>query len=478
MKRIAIIGGGCAGLSAAFTLEKQRQSGVAVEYTLFESSARFGGVLATEQVEGCQIEAGPDSFLTEKPWASDFCRELGMGDQLVASNDAERKTYIVVKGRLIVIPDGLMFMVPTKILPTVFSPLFSVSTKLRMAREWFHPPRKAEADETVASLVERHYGTEMVDRLADPLLSGVYGGGASELSARAALPRFTEMEAKHGSLSRGMLAARRKTVQAAKAARQPLFTALTGGMQAMADRTVSQLRASAVRPKTTVQSVQPQSGGWILSAGYASDHFDAVVIATPAHIAADLVEIASSALAAELRGVQYTSSITVNLGYEGKVRQLLPPGFGFLIPRSEGTRMLATTFVHTKFPHRAPPDRALLRCFIGGSHNEALLDAPDDQILDIVQSELAQIIGLHAQPLFTRVYRWRRAMAQYPVGHLERLARIDALLQQLPSLALAGNGYRGIGVPDCIRTGAEAAKKCLAALGLAAEAPQKMPSTM
>jgi len=478
MKRIAIVGGGIAGLSAAFTLEKQRLSGVAVEYTLFESSSRFGGVLATEEVDGCQIEAGPDSFLTEKPWASDFCRELGIGEQLVASNDADRKTYIVVRGRLIAIPDGLMFMVPTKVLPTVFSPLFSLRTKLRMAREWFHPPRKAQADETVASLVERHYGTEMVDRLADPLLSGVYGGGASELSVRAALARFAEMEAKYGSLGRGMLAAHRKMGRSTKAARPPLFTALTGGMQAIADTAVSQLTASALRPNSLVQSVQPQTNGWVVSAGYASDHFDAVIIATPAHIAADLVEIASSALASELRSVQYTSSITVNLGYAGNVRQMLPPGFGFLIPRSEGTRMMATTFVHTKFPHRAPLDRALLRCFIGGARNEALLDAPDDQILTIVCGELAQIIGLRAQPLFTRVYRWRRAMAQYPVGHLDRLLRIDALLQQLPGLALAGNGYRGIGVPDCIRTGDEAAKKCLAALGLATGTRESMSPAM
>lgn len=460
MKRIAIVGGGIAGLSAAFTLEKQRKAGAAVEYTLFESSARFGGVLATEQVDGCQIEAGPDSFLTEKPWAADFCRELGIGGQLVASNDAERKTYIVVKGRLMAIPDGLMFMVPTKILPTVFSPLFSFNTKLRMAREWFHPPRKAEADETVASLVGRHYGAEMVERLADPLLSGVYGGGADELSSRATLARFAEMEAKYGSLGRGMLAARRKMAQSARAP-QPLFTALTGGMQAMADTAVSQLTASALRSNNRVESVQPQSGGWVVSAGYASDHFDAVIIATPALIAADLVEIGSSALAAELRGVQYTSSITVNLGYEGKVREELPAGFGFLIPRSEGTRMMAATFVHNKFPHRAPADRTLLRCFIGGSRNEALLDAPEEEILNIVQGELGQIIGLRAQPLFTRVYRWRRAMAQYGVGHLERLERIAGLLQRLPGLALAGNGYRGIGVPDCVRTGAEAARICL-----------------
>jgi oxygen-dependent protoporphyrinogen oxidase len=468
MKRIAIIGGGCAGLSAAFTLEKCRKSGVAVDYTLFESASRFGGVLATETVDGCQIEAGPDSFLTEKPWASDFCRELGIGNQLVASNDADRKTYIVVKGRLVVIPDGLMFMVPTKILPTVLSPLFSVSTKLRMAAEWFHPPRKADADETVAAFVMRHYGSEMVDRLADPLLSGVYGGGANELSVRAALPRFAEMESKYGSLGRAMLAARRKMAQAAKAPPRPLFTALTGGMQALADTAVSQLTASFLQLDSPVQSVEPQTGGWTVSAGYATDHFDAVVIATPSQIAADLLDMVNAALAAELRGVNYTSSITVNLGYDGKVRQALPPGFGFLVPRSEGTRMMAATFVHNKFPHRAPPDRALLRCFVGGSRNEALLDASDDAILNIVRGELAKIISLRAEPLFTRVHRWRRAMAQYGVGHLERLERIDALLQQLPGLALAGNGYRGIGVPDCVRTGAEAATKCLTTLGLAA----------
>ncbi len=473
MKRIAIVGGGIAGLAAAFAIEKQRKAGVQVEYTLFESSPRFGGVLATDQVDGCQIEAGPDSFLTEKPWASDFCRELGIGDQLVPSNDADRKTYIVVKGRLIIIPDGLMFMVPTKILPTVFSPLFSLSAKLRMAREWFHPPRKADADETVASFVERHYGPEMVDRLADPLLSGVYGGGANELSVRAALPRFAEMEAKYGSLGRGMLAARRKMGQSAKAPARPLFTALTGGMQGMADAAVSQLTRAALRPSSPVQAIQPRDGGWLVSAGSASDHFHAVVIATPTQIAADLVQGANSSLASELRGVQYSSSITVNLGYDRKVRDSLPPGFGFLIPRSEGKRMMAATFVHNKFPHRAPPDRALLRCFIGGARNEKLLDASDDEILNIVSEELGQIIGLTARPVFTRIYRWRRAMAQYGVGHLERLERIGTLLQQLPGLALAGNGYRGIGVPDSVRTGTEAAQKCLTILGMTAETPQK-----
>src|SRR5580704_11173255 len=182
MKRIAIIGGGISGLSAAFALEKRRLAGASLEYILFESGPRLGGVLVTERMDGCLLEAGPDSFLTEKPWASDLCREVGLGDQLIGSNDADRKTYILVKGRLVLMPDGLMFMVPTKITPTLLSPLFSTRTKLRMAREWFHRPRKADADETVASFVERHYGSEMVDRLADPLLSGVYGDEASQLS--------------------------------------------------------------------------------------------------------------------------------------------------------------------------------------------------------------------------------------------------------------------------------------------------------
>jgi protoporphyrinogen/coproporphyrinogen III oxidase len=474
MKRVAIVGGGCAGLSAAFTLEKQRKAGGDIDYTLFEATDRFGGVLATETVDGCQVEAGPDSFLTEKPWASDFCRELGLADQLVPSNDADRKTFIVVKGRLVVIPDGLMFMVPTKILPTVFSPLFSVKAKLRMAAEWFHPPRKAEVDETVESFVMRHYGPEMVDRLADPLLSGVYGGGANELSVRAALPRFAEMESKYGSLGRAMLAGRRKMGQASKANPRPLFTALTGGMQAMADAAVRQLNSSSLKLGAPVQSITPEAGGWVVSAGYATDQFDAVIIATPSRIAADMVQLASPDLATELRGVMYTSSITVNLGYDGKIREHLPPGFGFLVPKSEGTRMMAATFVHNKFPHRVPANRALLRCFVGGSRNEALLDAPDDEILNMVRGELAQIIALKADPLFGRVHRWRRSMAQYGVGHLERLVRIDGLLQQLPGLALAGNGYRGIGVPDCIRTGIEAAQKCLITLGVPMNAPQKV----
>jgi oxygen-dependent protoporphyrinogen oxidase len=465
MKRIAIIGGGISGLTAAFTLEQRRRAGASLDYVVYESSPRLGGVLVTDHIDGCVVEAGPDSFLTEKPWAADLCRQVGQGDQLIGSNDADRKTYILVKGKLVVIPDGLMFMVPTKILPTVFSPLFSLGTKLRMAREWFHPPRKGEADETVASMVERHYGSEMVDRLADPLLSGVYGGEASQLSVRAVLPRFADMEARHGSLGRAMLSARRK--MPAPASPRPLFTSLRDGMQRLVDAVVAQLSAAALRTGTPVSSVRPESGGWLVSAGYQSDHFDAAIVATPAPAAATVLQTASPGLASELGAIPYTSSVTVNLAYNDNVRSALPPGFGFLVPRSEGKQMLAATFVHNKFPHRAPENRALVRCFMGGARNEQILQAPDEQIVLRVREELRQIIGLTAEPQFTRVYKWRGAMAQYGVGHLERLERIERLCRQLPGLALAGNGYRGIGVPDCVRSGADAAAQVLTALGVA-----------
>jgi oxygen-dependent protoporphyrinogen oxidase len=461
MTRIAIIGGGISGLSAAFELEERRRAGTDVEYVVYESSARLGGVLRTEHIDGCVVEAGPDSFITEKPWAADLCRELGLGDELIGSNDADRTTYILVRGRLVVMPDGLMFMVPTKILPTGFSPLFSWKTKLRMARELFHPPGAVGHDESVADFVERHYGSEMVDRLADPLLSGVYGGEAASLSVRAVLPRFAEMERKYGSLGRAMLAARKKMSAGPRRGSPPLFTSLKDGMQHLAETVVSRLTPSSLLTEATVQAIQREAGGWVVSAGLQSDQFDGVIIALPAAAAAHVLRMASPELAAELAAIEYSSSITVGLGYGPDVRQTLPPGFGFLVPRSEGKRLLAATFVHNKFPHRAPEDRALLRCFFAGANAESVWPLSDDQIIGIVRSELQQIIGLRAEPLFARVYKWKSAMAQYGVGHLERLERIERLRQQLPGLALAGNAYRGIGVPDCVRSGREAAKQVL-----------------
>ncbi len=457
MIRIAIIGGGISGLSAAFELEQRRCAGADVEYVLYEASPRLGGVLRTEHIDGCVVEAGPDSFVSEKPWAADFCRALGIGDQLIGSNDADRKTYILIRSRLVEMPDGLMFMVPTKIVPTGLSPLFSWKTKLRMMQELYHPPRSVDHDESVAAFVERHYGTEMVDRLADPLLSGVYGGEATNLSVRAVLPRFAEMERTHGSLGRAMLAARKKMKSTDRPA-PPLFTSLKNGMQSLAETAIAQLTPSCLLTSTTVQLIQPQAGGWTISAGLQSDQFDRVIVALPARATAEILQNACPELAAELAAIQYSSSITVGLGYDHAVRESLPPGFGFLVPRSEGKRLLATTFVHNKFPHRAPDDRALLRCFFAGSSGENVWFLTDDQIVGIVRDELRQILGLQAEPLFARVYKWKSAMAQYGVGHLERLERIERLRLQVPGLALAGNGYRGIGVPDCVRGGREAAK--------------------
>jgi oxygen-dependent protoporphyrinogen oxidase len=461
VKRIAIIGGGISGLAAAFVLEESRRAGGPLEYVLYESSPRFGGVLRTERVDDCVVEAGPDSFLTEKPWASDLCRQLGLGDQLIGSNDATRKTYILANGKLVPMPDGLMFMVPTKIMPVVFSPLFSFHTKLRMASEWFAKPEN-RPDESVAAMVTRHYGAEMVDRLADPLLSGVYGGEAAQLSVRAVLPRFAEMEAKHGSLSKATLAARKQMRTTASNPR-PLFTSLKNGMQQFADVLVSRLDPLSLRLDAPVQALQSTADGWTVSAAGRSDFFDAVIVATPAPAAADALHSASPELAAELRGIPHSSSVTVALGYDEHVRSSLPPGFGFLIPRSEGNRTLATTFVHNKFPFRAPEDRALLRCFLGGVRDEPVLQCSDDEILGIVRDELRQILGVILEPRFTRVYRWKAAMAQYTVGHLDRLERIEHLRRRLPGLSLAGNAYRGIGVPDCVRSGQQAAAEALTA---------------
>ena len=461
MKRLAIVGGGIAGLSAAYRAELLRRTG-ALEYTLFEQSPRLGGVIRTETIDGCVVEGGPDSFLTEKPAGANFCRELGVGDQLIASNDADRKTSILVNRRLVPLPDGLQFLVPTRILPMAFTPLFSLSTKLRFAQEWFTSPASSghtEHDESVADFVRRHFGSEVVDRLADPLLSGIYGGSAERLSARSVLPRMIQMEEKHGSLIRAMLAARRNAPAPAPRlpAARPLFTSLRGGMQQMVEAAVAYLDPASLRVQTPVQVLEKTSVGWRVHVPAGPADFDAVLLALPAYAAGALLADVRPDLARELSAITYTSSVTVVLAYAGdSVRRVDLSGHGFLVPRSQGKRLLACTFVHHKFPHRAPGNRALLRCFLGGDNAAAALSLSDDQLIASVRSELREILRLDAEPLFARVYRWQRSMAQYEVGHARRLQQIRQWRRELPGLALAGNAYQGIGVPDCIRTGAEA----------------------
>jgi len=489
--RVAIVGGGVAGLAAAYELEKTG----AAAYTLFEASPRLGGVIASEVVDGTVLELGPDSFLTEKPQAADLCRELGLGAELIPSNDKARKTWIVVRNRLIPLPDGLMFLIPTKLIPTALTPLFSIWTKIRMGMELLLPPRRTNgADESVAALVRRHYGAEAVDRLADPLLSGIYGGDSSQLSAQTVLPRLVEMESQYGSLTRGMLAGHRKmrkAMKAAKAAATPeqpsqggaqtrastagaaqtaapgtrsIFTSLRGGMQQLVNALVARINPASICVNAPVSGIERTPDGWLLRIGASSSavtgvnqqYFDAVILATPAWVAGKLLAPVDPELGADLCGVPYSSSITVNLVYDERSLHL-PDGFGFLVPSSEGRSMLACTFSHRKFLGRTPPGKATLRAFLGGMRNENLLDESDAALVKRVRDELKEILNLTAQPEATRVTRWRRAMAQYSVGHNDRKARIQHRVDALPGLQLVGNAYDGIGISDCIRLGRSAA---------------------
>jgi oxygen-dependent protoporphyrinogen oxidase len=487
--RIAVIGGGIAGLAAAFELEQARASGAAVAYTLFEARERLGGCLSSEIVDGAVLERGPDSFLTEKPAAAQLCRELGLGHELLPSNDAARKTWIVVRNRLVPLPDGLMFLVPTKLIPTALSRLFSLKTKARMGLELLHPPRPSGLpDEAVAALVERHFGREAVDRLADPLLSGIFGGDASQLSARTVLPRLVEMESEYGSLTRGMLAAHRKmrarareaakkngagsgggqagasSTQAARA----IFTSLRGGMQQLIDALAARLHPASVRLAAPVSGLDKTAEGWRVESLGVWEAYDSIVMASPAWAAGALLGSVDAALGEELAAIPYSSSITVNLIYDDAKLGRLPEGFGFLVPAIEGRAMLACTFVHRKFLGRTPPGKAVLRAFLGGMKNEALLAETDEALVATVRRELAAIlgeavVGLAMEPEHAQVSRWRRAMAQYAVGHQERMARVAARVSALHGLRLAGNAYDGIGIPDCIRLGRKAAKELVAA---------------
>jgi oxygen-dependent protoporphyrinogen oxidase len=471
VKRIAIVGAGVSGLAAATAIQRAKEAGADVEFTLFERSHRLGGVMVTELIDDCLIEAGPDSFLSEKTYGADFCKTFGLGDQIIGSNDADRKTYIVVNNRLIAMPDGLMFMVPTKILPTITTSLFTWGTKLKMGMEYFSQPPVTNGDETVGDMVRRHYGQEVVERLADPLLSGVYGGDADSLSVQAVLPRFADMERKYGSLSRGMLAARKKMAEMTKKAGpgykpRPLFSSLKSGMQQLVDAVAAYLPKERIHTGVSVESVTRSGSGWIVTVNGGQQTFDGIIIATPAHAAGKLLGSFDPVLAVELNSVSYSSSVTVAATYNRNDLAHMPPGFGFLVPKTEKRRVRALTFVHNKFPHRAPADKGILRVFLGGLSDQGVLELSDEDILSTVRRELREMIKLDAEPRVQRVYRWSKAMAQYGPGHLGRVKRIQQSVAAVPGLALAGNAFQGIGVPDCIASGLNAANAVLDQLDL------------
>jgi oxygen-dependent protoporphyrinogen oxidase len=458
---------------------------------LIEASPRLGGVVCTETVEGFVIEAGPDSFITEKPQAAAMARELGLGDDLMGSNDHARRTYILHRGRLVPLPDGLMFLVPTRLWPMVTTRLLPFSAKLAAAWELFSsPPDGDPSDESVASFVKRHYGEAMLENIADPLLAGVYGGDSAALSVRSVLPRFWEMERQHGSLTRATLEAmrqRRKTsaslnnssgpdsagTGSAPPRKGPLFMTLKGGLQQMTEKLAAQVEKHRVLMCHRAVALEFAPGGpggatdscarrlQIACAGDRVYDADAVVLSMPAHAASGLVSSLDPRLSERLEGIPYSSSMTVSLGFDERVRAALPAGFGFLVPRKEPRRMLAGTFVHAKFNHRAPEGKAMLRCFLGGARDPEVLGASDEDVVGLVRRELKDILNLTAEPLFFRVHRWPASMAQYSVGHAGRVSAIEGRLQDLPGLYLAGNAYSGIGISDCIRTGRAAAEKAL-----------------
>ncbi len=462
--RIAIVGGGIAGLAAAWQLQ-QAADGAALRYTLLEASRRWGGKIRTERVEGFGstpfvVEAGPDAFITQKPWALELARELGLEERLLGTDDRRRRTYVLVRGRLTPLPEGVMLIVPTRFMPFITSRLLSPWGKLRMGLELFIPPRQDDADETVADFMRRRLGAEALDRLGEPLLSGIYNADAERQSLLATFPRFRELERRYGSLTRGMWALRRRTRSGSPGPSRPLFMSFRTGMAELVEALVPRLTGE-LRLNTRVEGLDRAEDGYRL---YLSDgstlEAAGIILAVPAAAAAHLLDNLAPEAAAQLRKLRTVSTGTVSLAFRAQDAPRLD-GFGVVIPRSEGRAINAITWTTAKFTERAPEGYELVRVFFGGSRTPQTFHLDDRDLLATVRGELAEILGIQAEPLFHRIYRWPRAQPQYDVGHLERVAAIEAALP--PEVRVVGSPYRGVGIPDCIHQGREAAV-CLAAV--------------
>ena len=411
----------------------------------------MGGVIETRVADGCTLECGPDSFLAAKPAALALIKELGLEGDVIGSNDHQRITYIWKHGALVALPEGVMMIVPSRIMPVVKSPLLSWGTKIRMGLEYFRKPG-ASHDRSVAEFVVDHFGQETLDYLAEPLLSGVYGGDPAQLSVGSVLPRFLQMEEKYGSLVRGVLAARSKQGPSG-----PLFRTLKGGLGTLVDA----LAASVNVRHADVETVERAENGFRVRAGGDWIAADQVIVACPAWSASRLVAGLDPRLAELLGTIDYSSSLTLSLIYRAADFDGKRAGFGFLVPKKERERLAACTFVGTKFSYRVPDDRIVLRCFFGGIADAAILDESDESVTAIALDELRRMLGLKAAPISHAISRWPRSMAQYTLGHKQRVEEIRERANAVSGLHLAGNAYEGIGIPDCINMGRTAAQAIL-----------------
>ncbi len=439
MRRIAIVGGGVSGLAAAYYLSRR-----GIPCKLFESRSRLGGLVRTDRAHGCLVEGGPDSWLAEKRWMRDFVEELGLGRQVIGSNDKRRRTFVARKGRLVAMPDSMRMLAPAKPWQVATTSLFGPVTKALMALEWFHRPVERE-ERSVADFVRDHFGREAIDYLAQPMTTGVYGATPEFLSAQQVIPRFVEYERRYGSILRGTFKNRHRRPAG------PLFLTLRDGMGSLIGALERYVERDCEIVHSPVRELHRTKGGWNLHLDEASCAADVVILATPAHEASRLAASADGALAELLGRILYQASAVVALSYPRAHFGHTLNGFGFLVPRVEGGSIAACTWVSTKFDGRSAPDKVLLRAFLTGGDADWALDAQDGSVVGQADREVRKWMGFQNALAGSRVYRWEKAMPAYAVGHAQLVRSIDERLERLPGLLLAGNGYSGLGIPDCIR---------------------------
>jgi oxygen-dependent protoporphyrinogen oxidase len=454
MKRIVIIGGGIAGLATAyFALEEAKKMGEEIHLTLLDEKDRLGGCILTEKVNGFVIEGGPDCFLYEKPWALALCEKLGLGDRILNTNE-NRRTFILSNGKLHELPEGFMLMVPTSFTPFIKSSLISWPGKIRMAMDFFIPKKKSDEEESLADFVRRRLGEEALDKIAEPLVAGIHAGTPETMGLKSTFPRFLQIEEEYGSLIKGMLARRKMALQWAKkeGPKRTMFLTLKGGLGEWVDCLKGKIGDEVIGLKKKVMKVKrtEKNNYQIQLSNGTSLETDAVILATPAFITAKMIEEIDPKLSEILLTIPYVSSATVSLAYRrSQIRHPLD-GFGFIIPRKEKRKIMASTWTSVKFNHRAPESHVLLRAFVGGANNEQLVGLDDDEMLRIIREELKDIMGVEGDPILTKIYRWEKSMPQYLVGHLEKVARMEERTNLQPGLFLTGCAYKGIGISDSI----------------------------